>query len=200
LATIPSLSDEEWGELLERLTLYAAYKMIRLYWRGVRGSRGGKTPGGLEPQDLAAEAVLSVIDGTRTWNHDVAPDLLGFLRGVVDSKISHLVESLENRVTRRANPSGCGSANPGTIETGIDPVEVSADAEYQERFRRLVTKAISGDKLVFKVFECLQAEITKPADMAVVLDVEVQQINNAQKRLRRKVAGVLKKLGKSGTR
>jgi hypothetical protein len=55
-----------------------------------------------------------------------------------------------------------------------------------------VRAAIQGDTLVEGVFSCLEAEVTSPQEMAVLLDATVKDINNAQKRLRRKVEQVMK--------
>jgi len=101
LIDIPDLSDDEWGELVERLALHAYSKLRRLFWRGVPYTQGGVVPGGVSPEDLAAEAVESFLEGTRVWHKDKKPEFLDFLMSVVDSKVSHLVESAENRQSRR---------------------------------------------------------------------------------------------------
>ena len=44
-----------------------------------------------------APAIGDVLDGTRAWDPEAHPDLLKFLRSVVDSKVSHLVREVENR-------------------------------------------------------------------------------------------------------
>ena len=42
------------------------------------------------------------------------------------------------------------------------------------------------------MFECLEADITKPSDIAGYLGLSVGEVNNAQKRIRRKVEGAVK--------
>jgi hypothetical protein len=194
VATFPNWSDEEWETTIEQLTLYASGRMSRLYWRGLPLRTGGAVPGGLGPDDMAAEAIVDVIDGRRVWDSSAEPDFLCFLRSVVDSKVSHLVESLENRRTRRlggVDPDATAPQRPGK---GVDPGTECAEREWEERFRTSIIDAIRGDKLVEGVFQCLEAELTKPAEMAEVLGEDVKDINNAQKRLRRKVEAVLKEL------
>lgn len=195
MANIPQLSDDQWTELVERLTLHASCKLLRLYWRGILGSRGGAVPGGVEPADLAAAAIVDVLDGTRAWDPEAHPDLLKFLRGVVDSKVSHLVNEVENRKSRRLAPPDAGeegSSAHGVAGREPDPTVLVQDRQAAERFRSLVFKALEGDHLAYEVFECLDAEYTKPSEIADLLGVPVSDVNNAQKRLRRKVSELLK--------
>ncbi len=55
-----------------------------------------------------------------------------------------------------------------------------------------IIEAIRSDKLVEDIFECLNSGMTKPADIAIILEVTVKEVNNAQKRLKRKVDALLK--------
>jgi hypothetical protein len=190
----PQLSDDQWAELVERLTLHASCKLLRLCWRGIVGSRGGAAPGGVEPADLAAAAITDVIEGTRSWDREAQPDFLNFLRGVVDSKVSHLVREVENRKSRRLAPADSGeegAAAHGVAGREPDPAQFVQEREAADRFRARVFKAVEGDEIASKVFECLEAEYTKPQEMAELLGLTVSEINNAQKRLRRKVNELL---------
>jgi hypothetical protein len=63
-----------------------------------------------------------------------------------------------------------------------------------EGFRAAVIAVIKDDPLAVSIFECLEADITKPSEMAELLDKEVTEINNAQKRLRNKVDKVRRKM------
>ncbi len=195
LANIPQLSDDQWTELVERLTLHASWKLLRLYWRGIMGSRGGTVPGGVEPTDLASAAIVDVLEGTRVWDSQAQPDFLRYLRSVVDSKVSHLVQEVENQKSRRIAPPGSaeeGAKAHGAAGRESDPTEVVQNHEAADSFRALVFKAVEGDDLAYQVFECLDAEYTKPTEMAELLGVPVTDVNNAQKRLRRKVSELLK--------
>ena len=188
--TIPDLSSDEWSELAERLSLYATRKMSKLFWRGVPAWRGGHAPGGIEPQDLAAEAIVSVIDGSRKWDPAAHPDFRRFLEGVIDSKVNHLAESADNRMTRREPVTTNGQIKE--LKTTrrnceFDPADVCCERDAADSFRRLVEKEIDGDDQLEQVFECLAADVTRPQEIAELLDCEVAVINNIQKRLRRRV-------------
>jgi hypothetical protein len=195
VANVPNWTDEQWKEAVERLTLHAYRKFVRLHWRGMPFARGGAVPGGVTPQDVAAEAIEDAIAGKRVWNRQAEPDFYSFLRSVVDSKVSHLAECLENQLTRRILVPADGDDPPPAYEVAdpaLDPATVCVNKDSLEKFRGAVLAAVQGDTLVEGVFSCLEAEVTRPQDMAVLLDSTVKDINNAQKRLRRKVEQVMK--------
>ncbi|MEZ6243730.1 MAG: hypothetical protein R3B57_11895 [Phycisphaerales bacterium] len=188
--TIPDLSGDEWSELTERLSLYATRKMSKLFWRGVPARRGGHAPGGIEPQDLASEAIVSVIDGSREWDPAAHPDFRRFLEGVIDSKVNHLAESADNRMTRREPVTTDGQIKElKTTRRNFesDPADLCCECDAADSFRQFVEKEIAGDDQLEQVFECLAAGIIRPREIAELLECEVTVINNIQKRLRRRV-------------
>jgi hypothetical protein len=199
LATIHELTDDELLKLLKRLALHADCKLARLRWRGVQG---GSPPRGVQGQDIAADAITAVIEGTRAWDPKAQPDLLKHLRSVVDSIVSKLVNSFDNRSTRRLGPPGVGDESSSAYEvTGSesDPAELVSSREAAEKFRAPIIEALQEDGLAYQVFECLEADITKPSEIADYLGLSVADVNNAQKRIRRKVEGTMnpQKKGKS---
>lgn len=191
LVTILDLSDDELRILLKRLTLHADCKLARLRWRGVQGG----PPRGVQGEDIAADAITAIIEGTRAWDPQAQPDLLKYLRSVVDSIVSALVNSLDNRKTRRLGPPGVGDEASSAHEAAgrePGPAEIASRREAAESFRAPIVEALKDDELAYQVFECLEADITKPSDIAEYLELSVAEINNAQKRLRRKVEGAVK--------
>jgi hypothetical protein len=194
---IESLSEDELLELVERLTDYAYCKLVHLRWRGLSIKRGGSIPGGVEPGDLALQAIVDLIDGTRCWDREKNKDLLGFLKGVIDSQVSNLVNRAENRQSRWMTEPADGHDGPEfeVSQPGFTPYETVANKEAMEKFRAAIVKEIGDDPLVMSIFECLEADITKPAEMALLLEKDVSEINNAQKRLRNKVTKVRRKMG-----
>ncbi len=54
-------------------------------------------------------------------------------------------------------------------------------------------KEIGTDEFLVQLFECLQADITKPSEIAEILDMEVEEINNGKKKLRRRLEKVEQK-------
>ncbi len=198
MVEVPNLSDAEWEELVGKLTLHAHSKLKKLYWRGVPYAKGGAVPGAAGAQDFAAEAIEAFLDGTRKWDKTKHPDFLQFLQSVVDSKISHLVESVENRKTRRINTAKKDN-EPAYRLRGKSkrPDEIVIDEEGRLRTREAVLAELGDDELAKSIFECIEAEITKPAEIAEYLGLDVSDVNNAQKRLRRAVDKAFVKLGRS---
>ena len=195
LGRTPELTDEEWEKMTKRLTLHAVRKLMPLVWRGVRGSNGGHAPGGAEAADFAAEAIVDTLEGRRTWNREAQPDFFEFLKGVVDSKVNHLANSQENRRARRIEHDGAGDPLAHLVPDKRRSPHVSLEEkDGAERFRAAVLKEIRDDDVAVRILECLEAEITKPSEMAVLLECEVAEVNNAQKRLRRGVTRAMSEL------
>jgi DNA-directed RNA polymerase specialized sigma24 family protein len=78
-----------------------------------------------------------------------------------------------------------------------DPYQVVANNEEAMKFRTQMITVLEDDDLAFQVMDCLWAGF-KPAEMAEYLGKSVAEINNAQKRLRRKVEKVQDTYKKGG--
>jgi len=197
LATIPDLTSEQWDELAERLTLYASCRVIRLSWRGLR-IRKGQSFLGLDAADLAGEAIAAVIDGRReSWNIDAYPDFYRFLQSIVDSKISALVRSAENRRSRTLEPvdkKGSTVADFASIPHSQSPDNLCEAVEWKEKFRVALEKELADDSISKGLFECLDAGMTDRSEIAELFGVSINEIYNAQKRLNPRVLRVMKKL------
>tara|TARA_R110002049_G_scaffold300016_1_gene490561 strand:- start:2059 stop:2676 length:618 start_codon:yes stop_codon:yes gene_type:complete len=191
-----ALSEDEQKTLLKRLIHHALQKMRRLTWRGAYVKKGGAVPGAYEPEDFAHDAIRKMLDGTRPWNREKSPTLLAALKSTIDSEISHMVESLDNRKGRRLSVK---SEKDETVQaydvpgTEPNPLVIVTDRDWQERCHNAVMKALEGDKLLEELFDCLEAEITDPADIADMLEISVSDVTNAKKRLRRKLEKLDKK-------
>lgn len=192
MSGIPNLTDEQWAELLERLTHRALRKYRRCGWgRGNRNKCEWAGPGGTTPEDIALEAVSLVMSGQRRYDAHAHPDFLNYMRSVVDSLVSHLAEKAAGRKTSRM-PLRPNSDTGDMVEvefqgTDPDPADVCVAREVMELTREVVSADADGDPLVTELFECFEAGITKRADVAEYLEVDVSEVDNAQKRFRRKL-------------
>src|SRR5262249_17935264 len=103
------LLKADWEDIGIRLTAYAVWKAANLRCRTGQPDllAGGKTP-----EDVAAEAMLKVIEGKRIWDAQRGP-LLPFLRRVVDSLLNQLADSADNRIQQRLTPSATAGAIAG---------------------------------------------------------------------------------------
>jgi len=164
--------------------------MRRLTWRGAYVARGGSVPGGYEPYDFALDAIAKAMDGIRPWNREVHTTLEGYLCSTIDSDISHLVESIDNRIGRRLSPPSGRDETVTAFELAgaePDPLMVVIDKDWQARFHQDAMKELSGEEFLVKLLECMEAEITTPLDIAEVLGTTVDHVNNEKKRLRRRL-------------
>jgi DNA-directed RNA polymerase specialized sigma24 family protein len=190
LAEIPNLTSLEWEELVKRLTLYADSKLGKLYWRGVCYSKGGNVPGGVCPEDLAAEAIESFLDGSRNWNREQQPNFTYFLYDVIDSKVSHLVDSLENRTSRRMVEDQEVEPAYRVHDRRGRPDEIVANVEVMGKIHKTMMLELEKDEIAQSLFECYEAEVTKPQEIAELIGSDVQEVNNARKRLVRAASKV----------
>jgi hypothetical protein len=188
-------TDEQWEKCVEGLTLYAARKFIRLGWHGRGRNFDRAGPGGVTPDDMASSAITSVIDGTRNYDSGSQPEFMRFLESIVDSQVSHLAESATARKTRPIPlASGKGKEGKGGDAKEVefpgrspDPLEVCLNADMVAKAKAVVIADTGKDSDTLKIFECLEAGIYKPSEMAEVLGMDIARINNTQKRLRRKI-------------
>jgi DNA-directed RNA polymerase specialized sigma24 family protein len=185
-----ALGDVELEALLKRLTVHAHYKMRHLTWRGVYVNKGDAVPGGYEACDFAHDAIAKMLDSRRPWNRDKYQTIEAALRATIDSDINHLADSADNARCRRLalEPSKDETAQAYTVPgTEPNPLTTVVDRDWQNRFHKAAMKELKDDPFLIKIFECLEAEITKPEEIAAMLDTTPEEVNNAKKRLRRKL-------------
>lgn len=190
------LEEANWDEITLRLTAYALFKVRRLKWR--TGDRES-LPEGKTAEDLTYEAIEKVLSGERQWDPAACPDLLGYLRGVVDSLVSHLVISEEHRRVRRMPQTEEGQeveelltlAKPGA-ETAEHLVTIQIDPEAQtvgkmeaERFVGEIFEEIAGDKELEMVMDALLRGNVKPREIAVETGIDVERIYKLREKLDR---------------
>ena len=169
------MSDGELCALLSNLSSYADRKMSRHWWAGHFSTRGA-VPLGIESDAIAADAIVDYLKGERKWDKMAYPDLEAFLRGAVDSMISHLVRSRENRRTRTLQ------ADIASSSEADDTDDESKDALFQKL--RLVVNARFGlQDIVTQVFQCV-AEGLSRSQISTKLSITTADVTNAKKRLR----------------
>ena len=165
------LEQVDWADVGVRLAGYATWKARNLRWRTGRWDilAAGKTP-----DDLAAEAILKVLEGERAWDPGRGP-LLAYLQGVVDSLLSHLASSPDNRIQESLAEEHDRAGEAPSI---VDP---------EDRIARL--RALLRDDHQYPLLAIVDAVSAhcepKPQSLAQRLGTTVADINNRLKRLRR---------------
>lgn len=170
------LQETDWADIGIRLTAYAMWKARNYRWRTgqVWALAAGKTP-----EDVAREAIVKVLDGSRAW----APErgaLLPYLQGIVDSLMSHLAASTDNSVLQRWHD--------GVAESAATH-ERSNEADLIERLRRALEQQRATDLLA--ILDVVPRCGAQPRAIAAALQINVQDVNNRLKRLRRAALRVL---------
>ena len=181
------------------LAAHALWKARNLRWRTGQTDELAK---GKTPEDIAAEAIEKVLKGTRVWDPQAKPDLLGYLKEVVDSDMSHLANSADNARQRRfwENEEGEELQDKAEFEAlrhdfgGVvtqqpaDPEDTvdRSDEDTEEKRIDQLFDSVSGDKELTEVLEVMLEGETKPQDIAERLKTSVTSIYNHLKRIRRR--------------
>ncbi len=183
---LPELTNEQWQEYLERLTLYTVKKFRYLGWVAKGGDRTG--PRGKSPQDVAYEAVLKALNGERQYNREAYSDFGHFLRSAVDSLIYQLAKSFEGKKFKPMPVATSDQEDREEIEfegKEATPAKICVNKEIAEKVKGILSQEVKDDPVVNGILECFEAGITKPAEMAEVLGIDVKDIYTAKKRLQR---------------
>jgi hypothetical protein len=192
--SIPALTEnDQWRKILNRLTIYAQRKFVRLGWKNKDGYR---SPRGQGPEDIASEVILRTIESRRVYNAERCPDFEQFLRGGVDSIISHIIDSpeFEKRKSMPFVVTDKGETEEIEFEgREADPLQICIEKDMVQKVKTILEKNFAEDKIVIGIFECYKAGIYKRSELAGYLEVDIKEIDNAQKRLRREMDKYLQK-------
>lgn len=193
---VKELLKNDWRETGIRLAGYAAFRARNLAWR--TGSHDFLAKG-LMPDDIAAQAILSVISDERSWDPDRGP-LMPFLRRVVDSLLNHLAESNDNRrverllleheealqqkgsapLADRAAWATAFQANPTRAEFGPEPED-----DNELKIQQLFAVAREKPELLELLHAMIDFDEVRPRCIASRIGKSVAHVNNCLKRLRR---------------
>lgn len=190
------LSAFPWEEKIPRLLYYASHKAKKKRWRSVFD---GHMPEGKEVQDVVYQSIEKVFSGERKWNPQEKPDLFHYITGIIDSELSHLSESYENRllvgeadIDKNSVDRGDGNSRwidsipSSTPDPEMQHILIEENAQGEAFFYDFY--GFLADKLLLQgMIECIDEGIEKKADMAQKLGVPVQEIYNATKQLKRKL-------------
>jgi len=191
---LPEFTKEIWQEFLERLTKYTVGKFRYLGWQDERIGPKGKCP-----QDIAFEAISEVLNGTRRYNRETYPNFMDFLKSIADSLIYHFMKSAkyESKIVKPIPTiiTKQGEYKQVELEDKVnDPAQTCVNKDIVEKVKDIISQEFNDDAAVKGLLECLEADITKPADMAEVLAVNVKEIYNARKRLQKMMDNKLSSL------
>lgn len=177
------LGEDDW-ELISAI-LYKQTKAALNSTR-FRGERGGPVPGGREIADFMHDAFLMSSDKLLEWDGQLS-SLTECLWKIITRLIKRYSARHENKKERGStmNPAEANShvADVSKVrQTCYPEPEDSACAE--EKIRRIMKKFRKNRD--FKYIKVIVFEgLETPQEIAERLGVEVEEVNNAKKRLRR---------------
>jgi hypothetical protein len=186
---IAAMDAQAWDRLYLDLIKYAMHLMRDNHWAAVWN---GRLPGAREAHDIVMETVQDFLDETR--NADPALPLVSVLKMVIKSKVSHLLDGLENRTTVEiVETEEEADSRPEDFfpDTQARPDEVAAtkDAEAQNsKLLDLLLDELSDDDALFNILGCLIDGLSKRDEIAKALAMTPREVTNHGKRLDRRLA------------
>lgn len=226
LDALKRFRDANWPEINARLADYARAEVRKLRWRTPQDS----LPEGKTAEDLALGAIQKTFEGLltsergkglRKWDPSRVPDLLYFLKGVVDSDISDLVNRrehadfnysakldqedasslLEQAIEGSRGPDGGESdTSPEAILT-IEEERKASDDRYNSLMGALCESSAADDEelmVLMGVEEIINSgEEVTPKAITERTGLSYDKVKNVRKRLARKAHSFLPKGGKN---
>jgi hypothetical protein len=174
---VESLSDLEWKLLTVQLGRYALFKSRRFYWRT---GNSGELPYGEVTESIVSKAFCLWLSGRRRWNRSEYADLESFLKGVIDSLLSHSSNSSDNRrVDSTDMPLHVSHATPESQLLEKERLN-EADHTLAEIIRRS-----HDDPLLLEIIDAIRSGAVTRRQIVNATGRTAEDINNGLKRLRR---------------
>lgn len=185
-----NLDEDEKRKLYESLFCHARRKMNRLGWKGMFPQVGKKTPAGYGPRDVVHDIVEKFLFGKRKWNKEKYATIEKCLLSAIDSQINHMMTSLKKKPVKRLAITRDDGKRIQAYELPgrePEPIIIVEDQESATEFHEAVKQIISEEEVFKQIYECIEADITEPSEISDITGIDVKDINNAKKRLRRRL-------------
>jgi RNA polymerase sigma factor (sigma-70 family) len=170
---LQQIDQEEWGDIYLELLDFARDKAKGLDF--VKG--GGELPLGTTPDDLAQEAIHRLFDGRRKWNPEQDPDLCDYLKSVVSSLQSALLEK-----------AGYQRDSGNAVEEHVE-ISSSENSEFNDcldALESIINESAAGDDDL-QIVKMGMEDGMKSAEIAEVLGIEVGRVYDLSRKLKRRV-------------
>jgi hypothetical protein len=174
---VQGLSDLEWKSLTLQLGRYALFKSRRFYWRT---GNSGELPYGEMTESIVSKAFCLWLSGRRRWNRAEYADLESFLKGVIDSLLSHSANSFDNQHIETAEtPHHVSKATPESELLEKERLN-EADHTLAEIIRRS-----HDDPIVLEIIDAIRAGAATRRAIISATRRTPEAVDNGLKRLRR---------------
>lgn len=193
------LLDFPWGERYPKLVAFAEWCILDMQWNS------GVLPMGHTAESIVQEVITKTFSEERNWKPEEG-DLLMWLKYVIKSEISHLAESLTNRVEVSLDPADGDDSKdnepdfkqPQSSEQEFcvaSPEEIVINAETEEmkitvaksKIDALLEASSGHPELEEIVYTILDGKCgPKPRELAQILGKPVEEIYQNLRSLRRR--------------
>ena len=171
----------DWANLSRRLTVYAIF-----LYRTDRVMAGT----GKSPADLVGDVIVQLLEGSISY--DGKRPLLPLLKKALYHDFLDLRKSAARRTTVILEAE---ENEDGDIVGGLDSLPAEEEPQHDLLFHQIVYETIGADKELFDyAFAILGCEATRPADIASLIGITTDDVENLRKRLRRALAPVRARL------
>jgi hypothetical protein len=175
--TLDQLRSQDWEDIIPKLYSHTIYRMK---WFGLTSELRLK---GHEFKDLAHEAITLVFEGKRKWNLSKNPDLLEYLKNVINSLIWNLMASKERSKLSALDIS------EGIPDTLLFDEMLEMDIINKDQIDKIEDTLLNNEPM-WLVFSSL-IEGYKPQEIVEKYDLDIQNVRNIQKKLRRHITNIL---------
>jgi len=178
-------------EVIKRAALFAARRLELYEWQG---SKKGMPPSGRTAEDFVHDTIVKLYTGQRTWDPKKHPDFFIALCGMIRSEISNCRKSNENKKTycESALPSSKWTKAPLddfahlTNSTDRPILELEKEIEDDNLLLAFVNHIEDDDELM-GVMEGMMDGFVKPGEIATLLGISTDKMENIQKRWKRQI-------------
>lgn len=172
----------DWDDLVPRIRLWA-HHFHKRYLRHIRAAP--------TPDDLVQEAIVKLYTGRRK-----IPDHVPLLTVLINNIQSDIWNFLTKEGYTSKDSKGKGRKGWGRhigLEEWVekhDEKSIPPDNELKG-LRNTIIEKIEDDEMLIRMMDLIfQDPLLKPRDLARLLEISVKEVNNAQKRLRRRLGGL----------
>lgn len=175
------LAGIDWSDVQRRLVSYAIF-LLRAD-RVIEGT-------GLSPADLANETILQLLRGKIAY--DGRRPMLPLLKKALYHDFLDAKKSAARKTTVILVEK---ESDEGDVVGGLESLAAPDEPQPDVLFRKVVFEAIGSDREL-QDFACavLELKASKPADIASLLGITTDEVENRRKRLRRVLALVRARL------
>lgn len=164
------LADFNWDTAIPNLILHAHMRL-----------RGKTVPDFFTADDFVTEAYVRIYNGERNWDPIKDPDLLKYLKSVIDSLISAAINSKDNNLSELDLTTTDQKSEEDILESLI-----------ATELHDCINETIQDDEELLILYVCItEYGKTKPQDIAEELQWDVDKVYNVKKRLKRTILKII---------